>query len=110
MWNDYVSREPGVVVRTTMESLADCLEEFLDAYIEAADIAGDKKGPLFRTANRRTKQLTDRTMTTADAWAMVRRRAKDADIQSAIDWHTFRAPASRTTCGTAARWRRPKRY
>lgn len=68
-----------------------CLEEFLDAYIEAAGIADEKKGSLFRTANGRTKQLTANAMSTWDAWAMVRRRAKDADIETAIGCHTFRA-------------------
>ncbi len=31
-----------------------CLEEYLDTYIEAAKIADDKKGPLFRSANGKT--------------------------------------------------------
>jgi integrase/recombinase XerD len=68
-----------------------CLEEYLDAYVEAAKIADDKKWPLFRTANRRTKKLTDRAMTTADAWAMVQRRAKDAGLETAVSCHSFRA-------------------
>ena len=34
------------------------LEEYLDAYIEAAGIAEDKKGPLFRTALGETRELT----------------------------------------------------
>jgi site-specific recombinase XerD len=68
-----------------------CLEEYLDVYIEAAKIADDKKGPLFRTANRRTKQLTANPLSPSDAWAMVRRRAKDAGIETAIGCHTFRA-------------------
>ena len=67
------------------------LEEYLDAYIEAAGIGDDRKGPLFRTANRRTRSLTANAMRTADAWAMVRRRAKAAGIETAIGCHTFRA-------------------
>jgi site-specific recombinase XerD len=67
------------------------LEEYLDAYIEAAKIADDRKGPLFRTANRRTKQLTVNAMTPKDAWGMVQRRAKDAGIETRIGCHTFRA-------------------
>lgn len=31
------------------------LEEYLDAYIQAAGIARDRKGPLFRAASRKTK-------------------------------------------------------
>lgn len=68
-----------------------CLEEHLDTYIEAARIADDKKGPLFRSARGRTKQLTARPLAASDAWAMVRRRAKDAGIETAIGCHTFRA-------------------
>lgn len=66
-------------------------EEFMDAYLEAAGIAGDKKGPLFRTAAGKTKALTDRRMTTKDAWRMVRRRGRDAGIETRIGCHTFRA-------------------
>lgn len=68
-----------------------CLEEYLDAYIEAAGIAEDKKGPLFRSANRRSGQLTGNPLSSSDAWAMVRRRAKAAGIETAIGCHTFRA-------------------
>src|SRR3954447_17528165 len=39
------------------------LEAYIDAYIEAADIAGDKKGPLFRTARGKTKVLNGNPMT-----------------------------------------------
>jgi site-specific recombinase XerD len=67
------------------------LEEYLDVYIEAAKIEKDKKGPLFRTALGKTKTLTRRAMTTNDAWNMVRRRARDAGIETAIGCHTFRA-------------------
>lgn len=68
-----------------------CLEEDLDAYIAAAGIAADRKGPLFRSANRRTGQLTINPLGPSDAWAMVRRRAKAAGIETAIGCHTFRA-------------------
>src|SRR3954469_8378312 len=47
------------------------LEEFLDAYIEAAGIAVEKKAPLFRSSNRRSGQLTANPLRSADAWAMV---------------------------------------
>jgi integrase len=67
------------------------LEAYLDAYIEAAGLAGDKKGPLFRSAIRRTKTLTDRQLTKSDAFHMVRRRARDAGIKTEIGCHTFRA-------------------
>jgi site-specific recombinase XerD len=68
-----------------------CFEEYLDAYIEAAGIAEDKKGPPFRTALGKTKQLTSKPMSTGDLWAMVRRRAKDAELETAVCCHSFRA-------------------
>jgi integrase/recombinase XerD len=67
------------------------LEQFLDAYIEAAGISADKKGPLFRAAVSRTKRLSDRAMSRVDAWYMVRRRAKDMGLETAIGNHSFRA-------------------
>jgi integrase/recombinase XerD len=67
------------------------LEEYLDAYIAAADIAKDKTGPLFRAAIGRTGKLSDRPMSRVDAWYMVRRRANDAGLETAIGNHSFRA-------------------
>jgi site-specific recombinase XerD len=67
------------------------LEEYLDAYIEAAGIARDRKGPLFRAASRVTKELADGPMSRVDVWRMIRRRASDAGIETAIGCHTFRA-------------------
>jgi site-specific recombinase XerD len=67
------------------------LEEYLDAYIAAAGIAADKKGPLFRAAVGRTGKLSDRSMSRVDAWYMVRRRASDAGMETAIGNHSFRA-------------------
>ena len=67
------------------------LEEYLDAYIEAAGIARARKGPLFRAASRKTKELADGPMSRVDVWRMIRRRASDAGIETAIGCHTFRA-------------------
>jgi integrase/recombinase XerD len=67
------------------------LEEFLDAYIKAASIADDRKGPLFRSAIGKTDALTGKSMLRGDVWRMVRRRASDAGIETAIGCHTFRA-------------------
>lgn len=66
------------------------LEEFLDAYLAAAGGAV-KKLPLFRTAYGRTGTLTDARLTRADVYRMVKRRAADADLATAIGCHTFRA-------------------
>ena len=49
------------------------------------------RGPLFRVALRNTKMLARRPLSRTDAWCMVRRRAKDAGIPTAIGCHTFRA-------------------
>lgn len=69
------------------------LEEYVDAYVEAAGIAGDRKGPLFRTAAGKTGRLTGNPLTRRDAYRMVRRRQRDAGIATDIGCHTFRATA-----------------
>jgi site-specific recombinase XerD len=67
------------------------LEAFLDAYIDAAGIERDRKGPLFRAAIGKTKKLGPGRMSRTDIWYMVRRRASDAGIETHIGCHTFRA-------------------
>ena len=69
------------------------LAEALHAYINAAGIAEDRKGWLFRTArDHNGKVLSENPMTQPDAWRMIRRRALAAGIAEAIGCHTFRAP------------------
>ena len=67
------------------------LETYLQDYIEAAGLARDREGPLFRTSYRRTGLLTDRAMTQSDAWRMLQRRARAAGIPTSVCNHTFRA-------------------
>ena len=67
------------------------LETYLDAYIKAAGIADDRKGPLFRAAIGKTRTARQGAMSRTDVWYMVRRRASDAAIETAIGCHTFRA-------------------
>ncbi|MDZ4782923.1 MAG: tyrosine-type recombinase/integrase [Planctomycetia bacterium] len=67
------------------------LDEYLHAYIDAAGIARDMKGWLFRTTEGQSGQLTDRPMRQADVYRMIRRRAADAGIMTRIGCHTFRA-------------------
>jgi len=67
------------------------LEEYLDAYITAAGIEGVKDTPLFRTAIRKTKQLSNQRLHRVDAYRMIQRRAADASILSPVGCHTFRA-------------------
>jgi site-specific recombinase XerD len=67
------------------------LEAYVDAYVEAAKIAEDKKGPLFRTAKGRTGTFTRNPMSQPDVWRMIRRRAKQAGIKTPVGCHSFRA-------------------
>lgn len=67
------------------------LETYLHAYIEAAGLGGDLKGPLFCTIGRGTGQLTATPLPQANAYAMVQRRAKAASIATRISNHSFRA-------------------
>jgi integrase/recombinase XerD len=67
------------------------LEAYLDAYIDTAGIRDDRKGPLFRSAIGRTGQLASRPLSRTDVWYMIRRRAVDANLETAIGCHTFRA-------------------
>ncbi|MHB1785265.1 MAG: tyrosine-type recombinase/integrase [Acidimicrobiales bacterium] len=66
-------------------------EEYLDAYIEAAGIAGDAKGPLFRSATGRTGKLTGRPLRRNNALDMVKRRVLAAGLPRRVCNHTFRA-------------------
>jgi site-specific recombinase XerD len=68
------------------------LAEALQAYIEAAGIATDKKEFLFRTSpGHNATVLTEQPMVQADAWRMIRRRAVAAGVFAPIGNHTFRA-------------------
>ena len=68
------------------------LAEALRAYIDAAGIAEDRTGWLFRTSPRHgATVLTEQPMAQAYAWRMIRRRAGAAGIHAPISNHTFRA-------------------
>jgi site-specific recombinase XerD len=68
------------------------LAEALRAYIDAAGIAEDRKGWLFRTARgHKADMLSELAMNQSDAWRMIRRRAVAAGITAPIGCHTFRA-------------------
>jgi integrase/recombinase XerD len=67
------------------------LAQLLDDYIEAAGIASDPDGPLFRTAAGKTGALTENAMWQQDAYRMIQRRAAHAGIKTRIGNHTFRA-------------------
>jgi integrase/recombinase XerD len=67
------------------------LDQYLETYIEGTGLGTDPKGPLFRTVFGKTDRLMRRPMTQTDAYRMIRRRAKAANIYTKIGNHTFRA-------------------
>lgn len=67
------------------------LDEYLEAYLEAAELKGQGKSALFRSAAGRSGQLSDNAMTQPDVYRMIRRRAAAAGIKTKIGCHTFRA-------------------
>lgn len=66
-------------------------EDFLDVYMEAAGIVGEKNVPLFQSTGGKGRGLTGTAMSRFDAWAMVKKRAKEAGITAEISPHSFRA-------------------
>lgn len=67
------------------------LDEYIEAYIKDAGLQVDPKGLLFRTIAGKTGRLTALPLSQADAYRMIRRRAKAAGIRTKIGNHTFRA-------------------
>jgi len=67
------------------------LEAYLDAYVEAAGIRDDSKGPLFRSAIGRTGELTLKPMHRVDAYRMIQRQADALRLKVRVGRHTFRA-------------------
>jgi site-specific recombinase XerD len=66
------------------------LDDYLHAYLEGAQLQAQPKGVLFR-AGGRTGQLSDRPLSQADVYRMVRRRTEAAGIRTKIGCHSFRA-------------------
>ena len=64
-------------------------EKFLDAYLAAAGIASQPQTPLFRSINAK-RELTANRLVPRDALAMIKRRARAADLGDRICCHTFR--------------------
>jgi site-specific recombinase XerD len=64
------------------------LREYLDAYLRAAKITS---GPLFRTAPGRGGRLSRKRMARADIYRMVRRRARQAQLETqGVSAHSLR--------------------
>ena len=67
------------------------LETYPHEYIDGAALAGDPKALLFQTYSRATGQLTGNPLPQANAYAMIQRRARGAEIATKIGNHAFRA-------------------
>jgi site-specific recombinase XerD len=85
-------------------------QEYLHLYIEAAGIAPDSKGPLFRTTQGASRILTTNAMTRRDVHRMIKRRAADAGVSAQIGCHTFRATGITTISEMAAPWSTRKNW
>lgn len=66
-------------------------EAYLDAYLEATGIGAEKNTPLFRSIQGRPGRVTENGLDRQAVYAMIRRRAKAAKINTDICCHTFRA-------------------
>ncbi len=66
------------------------LAKYLDAYLDAAVIRGEKETPIFRTLDRK-RNLTAKRMLRGDAYRVMQRRAKQAGITVPVCNHTGRA-------------------
>lgn len=67
------------------------LADYVEQYVAAAGIGGDRKSPLFRGARGRNAELGLKPLGQSDVYRMIRRRAKLAGISTEISCHTFRA-------------------
>ena len=70
------------------------LQEYMAAYIEAAGIASDSKGPLFRTLRGGAKTLRNRNLLTqSNAYELIQRYKVVAGIKTEIGCHSMRGTA-----------------
>ncbi|MBG6211974.1 integrase [Labrenzia sp. EL_126] len=63
------------------------LDAWLHEYLDTANLWNDRKGYVFCTIDRDTKDLSDRPLPQANAYAMIRRRARQAGIKTPIGSH-----------------------
>ena len=78
--------------------------DYTYAYLTAAGIAEDKKGPLFRSVDKH-RRLTANPMTRIDVLRMIKRGARAAALPQSTGCHTSGPLRSRLTWRTAARSR-----
>jgi hypothetical protein len=81
------------------------LDEYLLAFVEDARLGAAPKGHLFRTAIDRTEQLSERPMSQADVYRMIRRRAEETGIRTGSAVTPSAPRGLRSICATAASWR-----
>jgi site-specific recombinase XerD len=67
------------------------LEAYLTEYIERCSLRDDPKGFLFRTTGRKMGELSPAPLAQANAYNMIGKRAREADILTKIGNHSFRA-------------------
>ncbi len=67
------------------------LEQYLDDYLDIAELRGTPKSLLFRSGKGRSGELTERSLNRVNAWHMVQRRVHQAGIMEKIGNHSFRA-------------------
>jgi site-specific recombinase XerD len=67
------------------------LVEYLETYLDAAGIRDERSAPLFRSARGRTGALTARALASVNAWAMIKRRTRQAGVSTLLCNHSFRA-------------------
>jgi integrase/recombinase XerD len=67
------------------------LQQLIDEYIAAAGVLADAKStPVFRSAIRRSKELSDHSMSANDVCRMVKCRLAAAGLPSRLSPHSFR--------------------
>ena len=64
-------------------------EAYLDAWLEAAGIASEKKAPLFRAFDP-SRELTEKPMSRHAAYQMIRTHAEAAGLKTALGCHYMR--------------------
>ena len=66
-------------------------QEYVDAYLKAARIGEDRRGPLFRSWDPgRRNALQERAMSRVGAFKMIKRRVRQAGLPAEICAHSFR--------------------
>jgi len=86
------------------------LEAYVKAYLDASGRAGQAKLPLFPTPGRSSKQLTAMPLSRRNALDMVKRRARQAGVKTAICNHSFRGTGITTYLENGGELEKDRRY